>query len=173
MAAQREFEAFVATASPRLLRLATVLTGNRSDGEDLLQMAFLRVYRRWEDVSLSTDDPTAYMRRVLVNLHVDEQRRGGRRIKALRVLVPRSRGDVDDPADVVTGHIGALAMVQELPPRQRAVVVLRYFEDLSEKDVAELLGCALGTVKNLHHQAMQKLRHTHTPAGKIQEEVHG
>ncbi|MEU6239473.1 SigE family RNA polymerase sigma factor [Kitasatospora sp. NPDC047058] len=149
-----DFEEFVAARSPRLLRVAWLLTGDPHLAEDLLQTALAKVWPRWETISI--DRPEAYVRRVLVNAHVSWWRR--------RWNGELPHGDLPEPPpaadpyeDVVTGQVVAAA-VRALPPRQRAVVVLRYFEDLSVEETAEALGCSTGTVKSQTHRALLALR---------------
>ncbi|GAA2823790.1 SigE family RNA polymerase sigma factor [Kitasatospora sp. CM 4170] len=152
--ANTDFEEFVAARSPRLLRMAWLLTGDAHLAEDLLQTALAKVWPKWDKIAI--DRPEAYVRRVLVNSHVSWWRR--------RWHGELPHGELPEPAtqadpfeDVVVGQVLAAA-VRALPPRQRAVVVLRFFEDLSVEETAEALGCSTGTVKSNTHRALNALR---------------
>ncbi|WP_380283129.1 SigE family RNA polymerase sigma factor [Kitasatospora purpeofusca] len=149
-----DFEEFVAARSPRLLRMAWLLTGDPHLAEDLLQTALAKVWPRWEQISI--DRPEAYVRRVLVNSHVSWwRRRWHGELPHEQLPEPPTVADPFD--DVVLGQVVAAA-VRALPARQRAVVVLRFFEDLSVEDTAEALGCTTGTVKSQTHRALKALR---------------
>jgi RNA polymerase sigma-70 factor (sigma-E family) len=144
------FDRFVVEASPALLRTAYRLTGDVHLAEDLLQSALWRVARRWHAAS---DNPVAYARKVLVNLASDGWRARARRVREVPGHVPETRNDVSDAVDdEILGAINALA------PRQRAVVVLRYWEDRSVEETAALLGCTAGTVKSTASKALAHLR---------------
>ncbi|MFJ9950125.1 SigE family RNA polymerase sigma factor [Kitasatospora sp. NPDC091207] len=149
-----DFEEFVAARSPRLLRMAWLLTGDPHLAEDLLQTALAKVWPRWERISI--DRPEAYVRRVLVNSHVSWWRRRWHGELPHGELPEQPTGS-DPFEELVVGQVVAAA-VRALPPRQRAVVVLRYFEDLSVEETAEALGCTTGTVKSQTHRALQALR---------------
>jgi RNA polymerase sigma-70 factor (sigma-E family) len=147
-----DFEAFVVGRSPALLRTAVLLTGDRYDAEDLLQTALLRVARHW---SRALDHPDAYTRRVLVNLAVDRTRRRRRH--------PERLGDVPEQPGLtvriaVEDRDELLDALRALPARQRATVVLRFWEDLSVAETAGLLGCTEGTVKSATSKALARLR---------------
>jgi RNA polymerase sigma-70 factor (sigma-E family) len=138
------------------LRLAYLLTGgDRPAAEDLLQEAFVRCVGRFRHLRVP-DAFDAYLRRAIVNLHTS----GLRRTKLERAHAARERGA---PARVstmpdVAGRQDVWRMVQELPARQRAALVLRYYEDLSERDTAEVLGCSLPAVKSLIARGSEALR---------------
>ncbi|WP_166385045.1 SigE family RNA polymerase sigma factor [Catellatospora methionotrophica] len=154
--ADAAYVAFVETAWPRHLRLALLLTGDRWQAEELLQDSLVKLYERWRRLS-RTDDLHAYLRKVLVNNHTSLWRR--RRRENLVADVPEHA--------VADGPAGPDALVlrdalRALPPRQRAVVVLRHYEDLPEREVAQVLGCAVGTVKSQHAKAIAKLRQAMT-----------
>jgi RNA polymerase sigma-70 factor (sigma-E family) len=149
------YAAFVEAAWQRHLRLALLLTGDRWQAEELLQDSLVRIYERWRRLS-RTGDLDAYLCKVLVNNHTSVWRR--RRRENLYADVP------DFAAPGVDGGPSADALaireaLRALPPRQRAVVVLRHYEDLTERDVARVLGCTVGTVKSQHAKALVKLRH--------------
>jgi RNA polymerase sigma-70 factor (sigma-E family) len=151
-AADAAYVAFVEIAWQRHLRLALLLTGDRWQAEELLQDSLVKVYERWGRLS-RTDDLHAYLRRMLVNNHTSGWRR--RRRESLVAEVPDHAGPgggTSPDADVVRAALGSL------PPRQRAVVVLRHYEVLPEREIAEVLGCSVGTVKSQHSRALEKLR---------------
>ncbi|MFJ9697655.1 SigE family RNA polymerase sigma factor [Kitasatospora sp. NPDC101183] len=149
-----DFTEFVAACGPKLLRTAWLLTGDPHQAEDLLQTALAKVWPRWDRIA--PDRPEAYLRKVLVTCHVSWWRR--------RWTGELPHGELPEPppsADpyegVVLGQVVAEA-VRTLAPRQRAVVVLRFFEDLSVEETAEVLRCSTGTVKSQTHRALALLR---------------
>jgi RNA polymerase sigma-70 factor (sigma-E family) len=148
---QAAFEAFTRRSSDRLLRTALLLCGDHGHAEDLVQTALLRTARRW---SAARRDPDAYARRVVVNLARDRwrllRRRFGEAPLEIDVAVPVTDGLADREL--------LLAAVRQLPPGQRAVLVLRYFDDLSVADTAAALGCSTGTVKSQTARALDRLR---------------
>jgi RNA polymerase sigma-70 factor (sigma-E family) len=148
-----DFDEFVVGRSPALLRTAVLLVGDRDDAEDLLQTALLRVARHW---SRALDNPDAYTRRILVNLAYDHSRRRRRHPESTLGAVP------DRPVSDAATHDdrdSLLEALQRLPERQRATVVLRFWEDLSVAETAALLECSEGTVKSTTSKALAKLRH--------------
>lgn len=152
-ATDRSYVAFVEVAWERHIRLAMLLCGDRWRAEELLQDSLVRVYERWRRLS-RLDDPHAYLRRALVNNHTSIWRR--RRRESLVADVPDRAAPSDDPdpdADVLRRALLALTA------KQRAVVVLRHYEDLSEREVAQVLGCSVGTVKSQNARALGALRH--------------
>jgi RNA polymerase sigma-70 factor (sigma-E family) len=152
-AADESYVAFVEVAWQRHIRLAMLLTGDRWRAEELLQDSLVKVYERWRRLS-RLDDLHAYLRRVLVNNHTSMWRR--RRRESLVAEVP----DRAVPPNGIHPEAVALrAALRSLPPRQRAVVVLRHYEDLPEREVAQVLGCSVGTVKSQNARALDKLRH--------------
>lgn len=148
-----DFEAFVDAAQPPLLRFALLLTGSRHDAEDLLQGALEKVCRSWKRVR-EMEQPLAYTKRTMVNLHTSRWRKLRREV--LSGDGPPDRGHELRAAPPVEDPMWGL--LATLPPRQRAVLVLRYYEDLSEREIAETLGCTVGTVKSQASRALDKLR---------------
>jgi RNA polymerase sigma-70 factor (sigma-E family) len=144
------FEEFVAGRSAALGRVAYLLTGNVHDAEDLLQQTLINVAARWGHIE---SDPEAYVRRALYHQHVSWWRR--RR---------RSPVTVSDPPDIpahdpdASMTVAVHAALVRLAPRQRAVLVLRYFEDLTEVETAAVLGISVGTVKSQTRDALARLR---------------
>ena len=148
-----DFDAFVREASPRLLKTAYLLCGDRGHAEDLLQTALLRTARRWSSARTA---PTAYARRVLVNLAKDRWRERGRRpVEHHAIEIDTAQDPVE--AQIVLRHT-LFELVLTLPAKQRAVLALRYLDDLSVAETAAALGCSHGTVKSQTHDALTRLR---------------
>ena len=150
-----DFARFVAARSSALLRTACFLTGgDRQTGEDLLQEAFAETYRRWPRIT----DPSkreAYLGRILVRSATRRWRKASRHHLEAGVVEPHQ--PVDEHADDVVRGVDVWAFLADLPARQRAVIVLRYYEDMSEAAIGEVLGCAPGTVKSHAHRALRTL----------------
>ncbi|WFE37647.1 SigE family RNA polymerase sigma factor [Micromonospora sp. WMMD998] len=145
-----DYLAFVEAHQHRLLRAAYLVCGNRHQAEDLLQDALLKLALRWPAVR--DGDPAAYVRAILYRDAVSWWRR--RRRERLSAYPPDRAGtDADDAL-----RLTVRAALDRLPPRQRAVLVLRYFEDLTEVATAEALGVTVGTVKSQCHAALRRLR---------------
>ncbi len=155
--AELSFEDFVRARSASLLRTAFLLAGqNRAEAEDLLQLALERVYRHWGRVSRA-GEPERYVRAILANASADRWRRMARR--AERPLLATNPGPaVPDRTTEVENRDYLLRALAGLPPRQRTVLVLRYFDDLSEIETAQLLGCSVGTVKSQAARGLARLR---------------
>ena len=144
---------FVREALPGLLRYGHLLTGNPHDAADLVQTVLEKVGSRWPAVVRKSGDPVAYTRRAMVNSHVSRWRRTRREEPIAEI--PDVCAVVDrDPFE----NEPLWRLLRELPPRQRAVVVLRYYEDLSELEIAAVLGVSRGTVKSQASKAMATLR---------------
>lgn len=151
------FDEFVAAASVRLLTLAMLLTGgHRAEAEDLLQDVLERAYRRWPRI-VRNGGPEPYVRKMLVNAAVDRRRRLRRRPEVPLILDSADLVAADQAGQAADRDLLLRAM-SELAPRQRAVLVLRYFEDLSEAQIAAMLGCSTGTVKSQASRALARLR---------------
>lgn len=161
------FEEFVAASSSRLFTLALLVCGHhRAEAEDLLQGVLERAYRRWARICRE-GDPERYVRRMLVNASVDRWRRLRRRPElpvtspdADRAVTDRAVADraVADQYGAVADRDQVLRALATLPARQRAVIVLRYLEDLSEAQTSAVLGCSEGTVKSQASRALARLR---------------
>ncbi len=151
-----DFDDFVVARSSGLLRTAYLLTHDHALAEDLLQTALTKAWFAWSRIE---GRPEPYVRKVLVNTYASWWRRRWNGELATGELPERGRagqaGDATEASD--TGHDLWQAMAR-LPRRQRAVVVLRYFEDLTEAETARLLGCSVGTVKSQSSKALAKLR---------------
>ena len=142
------FDAFVRARLPDLLRFGRALTGSEHAAADLVQDALERTLMRWSKVTSS--DPEGYVRRAMVNRSISIWRRLGRE---------RLTDDVPQPAYDDAYRDGVLLdALRRLPPRQRAVVALRYYDDLTEAQTAAILGCSVGTVKSQASAAMARLR---------------
>jgi RNA polymerase sigma-70 factor (sigma-E family) len=150
--ADREaFDALVDVRAASLLRTAYLLTGDWGLAEDLLQTALVKTWFRWDRVH----DKEAYVRQVMARTYATWWRRKWRGELATGELPDVPARDAYDDVDSRHALRRALA---ELPPRQRAIVVLRFYEDLSEAQVASLLGCSVGTVKSTASRALVRLR---------------
>jgi RNA polymerase sigma-70 factor (sigma-E family) len=154
-----DFEEFVAAALPGLLRFGVILTGDRHRADDLVQTALVKTMRRWR--AIEPDQPTAYVRRAMVNTHLSGWRRSRRETGMPDGFDIAARTDETASYDDQDQLARALAV---LPPRQRAVIVLRFYAGLSEAEIAETLGCAPGTVKSQSSKAMLRLRRELMPA---------
>jgi RNA polymerase sigma-70 factor (sigma-E family) len=147
------FRAYVVARSSALLRTAYLLTGNRADAEDLLQTALAKTYLAWDRIR-EREALDGYVRRVMVNTQTSFWRR--KKPEALYDDVPDSPGrDRHADSDL---HDALWTALAQLPRRQRAIVVLRYYEDLSEAETAAVLGISVGTVKSTTSRALTKLR---------------
>ncbi|MGC5290737.1 SigE family RNA polymerase sigma factor [Micromonospora sp. DT231] len=147
------FHEFVVHRSPALSRTAYLLTGDHQLAEDLVQTALARTYRHWRRVR--DGNPEAYVRRVMYHQQVSWWRR--RRLAERLEAEPAEQADVDH-SEATTLRVTLNAALGQLSPRQRAVIVLRYYEDLTEAQVAEVLGCSIGTVKRHGHDGLRRLR---------------
>jgi RNA polymerase sigma-70 factor (sigma-E family) len=152
-----DLERFLAEHGERLLRIAIALTGSRADGEDLLQAALERLVPRWR-AGWAADAAASYVRRTLYNLAADGWRRRGAWRRALALLRTQDAAPATDAVAEVDLRDALVRLLVQLPPRQRAVIVLRYWEQLSEAETATLLGCSAGTVKSATSRALQRLR---------------
>ena len=148
-----DFRAFVDARWPALVRYAYGLTGDRGHAEDVVQVALERTWRRWRHVQ--ADKAEAYVRTVIARLVISRWR--ARRLTE----VPLDRGGSptrDGPEEAHAVHDVLWRELAALPPRMRAVVVLRFVEDLTEEQTARTLGCSVGTVKSQTARAMARLR---------------
>jgi RNA polymerase sigma-70 factor (sigma-E family) len=151
-----DLEELLAERGSSLLAAAIALAGSRPDGEDLLQAALERVLRKPRQLD---GDVEGYLRRVLYNLAADGwRRRGTWKQKLLPVLRAETHNAEPDQTTQVDQRDALVRMLGQLPPRQRAVIVLRYWEQRSETETAALLGCSEGTVKSAASRGLQHLR---------------
>ena len=150
MTGYADFEGFVAARRDALLRTAYLLTGDHHDAEDLVQSALIKVVPKWARIK---DHPEPYVRRVLARESVSRWR--GRRWREVYTdAVPEAMHHDSTDSD----RIELLEDLRRLSPRQRAVLVLRYFDDLTEADTAATLGISVGTVKSHVRDALARLR---------------
>jgi RNA polymerase sigma-70 factor (sigma-E family) len=153
------FEEWAEARVPALLRFAYLVTGSQHAAEDAVQTALTRACERWSRVRRTTD-PDAYVRRMVVNAHVSAWRRAGRRELSVAEVrdtaVPDPSGG-DHAAGVATGD-AVWRVCRTLPPQQRAAVVLRYYEDLDDAEIAEVLGITRTTVRSHVHRALAAMR---------------
>ncbi len=150
-----DFTAFVVASARRLLRGAYLITGDLAEAEDLLQTALERAYRRWPSIR-QKDVPEAYVRKIIVTSTIDAGRR--RKFSSAPLEEEQLPGLPDPAVEGLPGRAALLSCVRELPPGQRAVLVLRYFDDLTESEAARVLGCSVGSVKSQHARAIARLR---------------
>lgn len=149
------FEEFARDRLPALLAFATVLAGQRATAEDLAQEVLIRAHARWNTIGC-LDRPELYVRKMVLNEFLSWRRRAWR-------LIPADQNDLvggtaPDHATGYAEHATMLAEIAKLPRRQRAVLVLRYYEDRSDAEIAELLGCAPGSVRAYASRALATLR---------------
>jgi len=152
-AGEAEFHEFVVARWPRLVRTAYLLTGDRHHAEDLAQATLVRAFQGWNRVRTS-DSPDAYVHRIMVRCNASRFRK--RRVAEQLGELP-DRG-MSDATDQVVQRRALVAALQDLPKKQRAVVVLRFWSDLTERETAEVVGCSVGAVKSQTHRALAKLR---------------
>ena len=152
MAERPEFAEFVASRSPALMRTARLLTGDWASAEDLLQDSLARCWGRWSRID---GNPEPYVHRVMVTTYLAWSRRLWTRERRTEDLPERR---VDDETARVDDTDELAAALRRLPRRQRAVVVLRYYDDLSEAETARILGVSVGTVKSQPSKALRALR---------------
>lgn len=167
------YSEFVLARQGRLRRAAYLMCGDAALAQDLVQEALITLAQKWESV----DHPDAFVRRVIYRQRVSWWRRTRRELTT-EVLPEHG---VDDGADTRARDAEIHEVLRGLPPRQRAALVLRYFEDLTEAQTAEVMGVAVGTVKSLSHQAVARMREElaarraaehrdeHGPTGPAQE----
>jgi len=157
-----DFTAFAQARQRHLMRTGFLLCGDRQGAQDLTQTALLELCRAWRRVQRA-DDIDAYAHRVLINAYRSAARKAGRERKALwnKEWASGVSGAADDaaaPDHAVGVRLTLLAALERLPPKARAVVVLRYWEDLSVEATAAALGCSTGTVKSQSSRALARLR---------------
>jgi len=151
--AEEAFRQFVLSRSPGLRRLAVLLTGDYGHAEDLVQVALTKLYFAWNRLE-AQEAVDAYARRILVNTHLNQRRRRWWRERATPTIPDAG---VADAADETAERDRVLRALAALPARQRAVMVLRFYDDKSEADVARILQIPLGTVKSSSARALARL----------------
>jgi RNA polymerase sigma-70 factor (sigma-E family) len=148
-----DFDAYVRARTPALLRSAYLLTGDQHLAEDLVQDALIRTHRAWRRIADS--NPDAYTRKVMYHLNISRWRRGRSAERSIDRIPERAEAGRFDTSDdrLVLRHA-----LNQLPPKRRAVIVLRFFEDLTEAATADVLGISIGTVKSQTSKALVQLR---------------
>lgn len=149
-----ELTAFLAQRGDHLMRSAALLAGSRQAGEDLLQAAVERLLGRWRRFD---GDPERYLRQIMANLAIDDRRRHGRWQRKAGLLQASEQPGLD-PITEVDLRDALVRMLIQLPARQRTVLVLRYWEQLSESEIARLLGWPEGTVKSTAARGLKRLQ---------------
>jgi RNA polymerase sigma-70 factor (sigma-E family) len=151
-----DYDAFARAQLPRLLRYSVMLTGERDLSADLVQDVLVKLFRHWPRIS-RTDRPDRYAMRMVTNQYLSWRRSWATRHVVAVDEVP----DQPHPGDIGTTHAVRDDMwhrLAELPRRQRAVLVLRYYEQFTDPEIAEVLGCSAGTVRGYAHRALKTLR---------------
>ena len=167
--AAADLERLVADRGEQLLRTAVLLAGSHQDGEDLLQAGLERLLRRGRRIAGS---PEAYLRRTLYNLAADGWRRQGAWRRKLPVIGASQLAAGPDVIAAADLREALMRILRTLPPRQRAVIVLRYWEQLSQAETAAALGCSEGAVKSSASRGLQRMRDLASPwlAAEIEQE---
>jgi len=151
------FDAFVAARSPALWRAAWLLTGDRSEAEELVQTALMKAWPRYRRIDREGGSFEAYVRRVLFTTHISRWRR--RKLRELPLDTEAHDTEVQATSDTAL-RVTMLGALKELSHRQRAIIVLRFFEDLTEQETADMLNCSIGTVKTHQSRALRALRNS-------------
>ena len=154
--AEAEYREYVGSRQASLFRVALLLTGHRQDAEDLLQTALTKLALHWSKVARS-GSADAYVRKILYHQQVSRWR-SRRRWREHLTADPPDAGAVGDPAAASALRLTLSTVLGQLTRRQRAVIVLRYYEDLPESEVAEILGCGVGTVRSQTSRSLARLR---------------
>jgi RNA polymerase sigma-70 factor (sigma-E family) len=150
-----DLAAFLSERGDALLRTAVLLAPGRESGEDLLQEALERLLRKWHKVH---DDPEGYLRRIMYNRAVDGWRRKSRRPEVLGLPAESAATAISDHSARLDLRLALIQALADLPPRQRAAVVARYWEQLSEAETAAALNCSVSAVKSAAARGLRALR---------------
>ncbi|HYN92710.1 MAG TPA: SigE family RNA polymerase sigma factor [Pilimelia sp.] len=148
------FEEYVAARLPALLRQATVLAGDPHLAEDVVQEVLVKAQPRWARIC-DLDAPDSYLRKMIINELLSTRRRVAATLRRERAHRPEP---AEDSAEAVVQRAAVLQVIRTLPTRQRMVIALRFYEDMTDGDIAALLGCAEGTVRSQASRALAKLR---------------
>ncbi|GAA0909391.1 SigE family RNA polymerase sigma factor [Virgisporangium aurantiacum] len=154
------FDVFMTGRGPALLRFAYLLTGDRHLAEDLVQEALAHAHRRWSRIQ-RTDSPDAYVRRIVLNQFLSWRRRRSWRERVMAAPPDPTTAPSADPAEHHAARDEIWALLGTLPPQQRAVLVLRYYEDLDDAAIAAVIGCAPATVRAHASRGLSRLRELH------------
>jgi RNA polymerase sigma-70 factor (sigma-E family) len=160
------FEVFVADRLDRLLRYATALTCDPHLAQDVVQDVLLRVQRRWSLIE-PMQAPDAYIRRMITNEYLSwRRRRAARTVASTHRALETLSAPVADPATQYAERDAMRSRIARLPRKQRAAILLRYYEDCTDAEIAEVLGCTEGTVRSHISRALATLRANESPAPK-------
>jgi RNA polymerase sigma-70 factor (sigma-E family) len=160
---ERGFAGFVRANTPALLRTAYLLTGNTGAAEELVQDTLVRLYPKWHRVEAAAA-PVAYVRRSLANAFVNQVRRPASREVAVDIMPERPYAT--DPMDQLADRDEVWTLLRFLPARQRAALVMRFFHDLPDEEIAAALGCRTGTVRSLISRGLASMRE---PGAQLRE----
>jgi RNA polymerase sigma-70 factor (sigma-E family) len=171
MADPAQFTSFVRQHSTTLLRAAFLLTGNRLEAEELVQDTLVRLYPNWGRV-VTAEVPLAYVRRSLTNNFLNGRRR--RSAGDLLFAEPPEQSYEPEFGNQLSDRQLVRRLLDSLPPRQRAVLVLRFFDDLEDTEIASIIGCRRGTVRSIISRSLQQLRaETEQPAASRPRQTNG
>ena len=148
------FREYISTRLDPLRRTAYLMCGDWHSADDVVSAAVVKIYQNWRRIS-RMENLDAYVRRAVINAWLDERRRPWRRERSVSELPPRAQLAGDD---AVNNRLAILKHLDALPPRRRAVIVLRYYCDLSVEETAQVLECSTGTVKSQTARALETLR---------------
>lgn len=151
------FDTFVVERMPAVLRFTGVLTGDRHLAEDVVQEVLLKAHKRWDDIA-AKDQPEAYVRRMVVNEYISWLRKWSRILPSGNMRAIDERQAVPDHASQHADRSDLADRLRRLPARQRAVIVLRFYQGLSDAEIADVLGCGAGTVRGYASRALAALR---------------
>ena len=151
------FEEWFGAQLPQLVRFTTVLCGGPDPAEEVLQDVAIKAMRRW-DTLRDLDHPEAYLRRMIVNEHLSWRRKWSRLVPQAELFEPATTTGPPDFTDQHAERAALAAELDKLPRRQKAVLVLRYFEGLPDSEIADLLGCRASTVRSHVARALATLR---------------
>jgi RNA polymerase sigma-70 factor (sigma-E family) len=157
---ERGFAGFVRSNTGALLRTAYLLTGDSSAAEELVQDTLVRLYPKWDKVE-AADVQIAYVRRSLTNTFLNSKRRPSSRELVLDILP--ERGDPRDATDQFADRDEIWTLLRTLPDRQRAALVMRFFHDLPDSEIADALECRIGTVRSLISRGLTSMREQSAP----------
>jgi RNA polymerase sigma-70 factor (sigma-E family) len=151
------FDEFVLNRMERVLRFAAVLTGDRYLAEEVVQDVLLKAHRRWASIG-ELDQPEAYVRRMVVNEYISWRRKWSRIVPSPDIAERADLPHAPDHAEHVANRSDVADRLRLLAPRQRAVIVLRYYQDLPDADIAETLGCSVSAVRSYASRALATMR---------------
>ncbi len=157
------FDEFVLHRMQRVLRFAAVLAGDRYLAEEIVQDVLLKAHRRWASIA-ELDQPEAYVRRMVVNEYISWRRKWARILPSSDLVERTDVPPAPDHAEHIAARSDVADRLRVLAPRQRAVIVLRYYQDLPDAEIAELLGCSVSAVRSYASRALATLRIDQGPA---------